>query len=138
NSMTALQYFLDLTPMKIRDEVANESLKNPEFWGDIWSMALQQSQRILNIVRAVAENVVQPADNFDAELPAESMVRSAAAKVGLKDVNLQAATDLKPLHVHQAMAVQLFEILLKRAQNSGAVSVKISEEPAIWGTPGVK
>jgi hypothetical protein len=140
--MTALMYFMDLTPIRIREEVALDSMKHPEFWGDVWSMALQQSHRILKIVTSVADVVVQPSGEFDAQVSATGVLRQIESTGEVGSVQVEGADALKPLLANRAMVAKLFSILLKRTHVGSADSEQteahFSELPSVWGTPGMQ
>ena len=147
NSMSALMTFLNQAPDRLQEELRGlETVKSPEFWQDLWSLAQKESRRILQIVEDVTGLVTEPTYRFGdmvsvPELVGPGLARSRAEAEGVS-VEVDAAAGLPDLKVDKAMAERLFEILLCRmvrmSRPGGVVTVRASGPVQLWGTSGVK
>ena len=147
NSMSALMTFLNQAPDRLQEELRGlETVKSPEFWQDLWSLAQKESRRILQIVEDVTGLVTEPTYRFGdvvsvPDLVGPGLARSRAEAEGVS-VGVDAAPGLPDLKVDKAMAERLFEILLCRmvrmSRPGGVVTVRASGPVQLWGTSGVK
>jgi two-component system probable response regulator PhcQ len=146
NSMQALSCFIDLAPAKLREELPEASLKNPEFWGNLWSLAQKDGERILHMLQQVALTVAEPDYRFADDVDLNDLLAEAASEaneaVGQGRVALDVAAGLPHLKVDLAMLRRLFTILITRAAKmsaaDGRVVVSAKNVVPVWGTPGVQ
>jgi two-component system probable response regulator PhcQ len=146
NSMQALSCFIDLAPSKLREELPEASLKNPEFWGNLWSLAQKDGERILHMLQQVALTVAEPDYRFTDEAELKQVLAGAvsdvSAAVGPNRLTLDISADLPRLKVDLAMLRRMFAMLLVRAAKTGSgdgkVVVSARNVMPVWGTPGVQ
>lgn len=145
NPLTALKTFLDLTPKKLREELQeNVKLKSPEFWEGFWSVAEQESGRILKIIDRVGKMVVMPVSRFNGPFSLTDLVRAAkeyAEENASGSVETDILETLPPVRADIQMAERLFQILLRRVIEmtpGGEIRVEIREMVRIWGAEGIR
>ncbi len=145
NPLTALKTFLDLTPRKLREELnENVRLKSPDFWEDFWSIAEQESARILKIIDQVGRMVVVPTTRFSGPYPIRDLVRGARAyaeRQASGSVEVDLLDTLPPVKADAQMVEQLFQILVKWmiAMTPGReILIEAKETARIWGVEGVR
>ncbi len=135
NSTSALSTFLELAPSKLRQEVSDSALKNPEFWKDMWSLALQENHRILQLVQHVADATVAPSYNFGGKLSIAELLKPHLSG----DVTVQGSIPIGEIACDSDMLPRMLAILLKRAarlSNSKSLQLNITAVPDVWSAPG--
>lgn len=150
NPMTALKAFLDLAPAKLLEELPDSTvqLKDPEFWGEFWSVAQREGERILDIIESVAEAVVEPGRNFDGTYGVEDLVRKSMEHIQEQlpekngSINVEISSGLPPVKADGAKIRSLFNILLSKlvelTPSGNNMFVQARNIVSVWGTPGVK
>jgi two-component system probable response regulator PhcQ len=145
NPLTALKTFLDLAPKKLREELQeNVKLKSPEFWEGFWSIAEQESGRILKIIDRVGEMVVMPVSRFTGPYPLSELVRGARAYAEENtsgSVEVDILETLPPVRADVQMVERLFQILLRRMIEmtpGRKIRMEIREMVPIWGAEGIR
>ncbi|PKN66851.1 MAG: hypothetical protein CVU57_04620 [Deltaproteobacteria bacterium HGW-Deltaproteobacteria-15] len=145
NPLTALKTFLDLAPKKLREELLeNVKLKSPEFWEGFWSVAEQESSRILKIIDRVGKMVVMPASRFNGPFSLNALVRATkeyAEENASGSVETDILETLPPVRADIQMLERLFQILLRRVIEmtpGGGIRVEIREMVRIWGAEGIR
>lgn len=145
NSMTALKAFFDLAPVCVDEQVADATVN----WGDLWTLAQQESQRLVTAVDEVLHTTVGRDYSFSTSLDLAVLVHRKAQEVqpalaqrGVS-VHLDVADSLAPLKGDSGMIGRLLEILLLRLSRltndeGHVITLKATEEPSICGTPGVR
>lgn len=147
NSMTALKTFLDLAPRKLREEIPDDALQNPDFWKDLWSLAQRESLHIMELVQRIVEATVEPNYEFDQEVPIVDLLERGRAEVA-EDATQKSVTvelvvppSLRPLKVNMYMMQRLFGIVLRHivrhSSTDDTVRVSVKEADSIWGTTGI-
>lgn len=145
NPLTALKTFLDLTPQKLREELdENVKLKSPEFWEEFWSVAEQESGRILKIIDQVGKMIIVPTPHFSDSYPLGDLIREgklSAEKETSGSVEVDVLASLPPLRVDVHMIEHLFHIVLKRVIKmtpGGKIRAEAKELVPIWGAKGIR
>ncbi len=155
NSMTALKTFLDLAPDKLRDEIKAAALQSPDFWADFWSVAQQESQRILTMVESVAGAMVDPPQSFTAGVGLPTILRHSMGQVKPHErfaaphgqekqeaISIDLPGHLPEIKADPAKLESMFKILLEKAQRlSGPASrlrIKASAGHTLWGAPAIQ
>jgi nitrogen-specific signal transduction histidine kinase len=147
--MTALKTFLDLTPEMLEKELPEQAqIKSPEFWRDLWSVAQDEIQRILQMIDGVAGAVYEPSNHFENQLSLHDLATRAIESLKEEtatwpvSLHVDMAPDLPPCKANPTMMVRLFKILLKEANrlnvNEENLTLRIRETLPVWGTEGVK
>jgi two-component system, probable response regulator PhcQ len=145
NSMTALTCFLEeLGPLKPGESTASMVASDPKFAEQLWSLANQERERLVQLVQSVGQMVGEPTLTIGDELdPCELVARGTAAAAGdinHRQVTTQAAAGLCKLKVDAEAATRLVRILLSYAAQLGKPGgvLGVSAEPIAFGTaPGV-
>jgi K+-sensing histidine kinase KdpD len=146
--MVALTTFLDLAPMRLRDQTQEFALlSSPEFLRNVWSLAHDESRRILQIVQQVVDDTVEPSCAFTQSVPLPELVRSGAEKAreavpAASLIEVDVDPTLPPMRVDPAMGDRLWKVLLTRAARlngpGGRVTLSARERVTVWGAPGVR
>lgn len=120
NSLVSVKTFVDLVPSKLQDEKLDlNHLKNPDFWNDYRQSALDQIEKINDLLKDVWLASERPPFHFDdrvrldeivAEIVARLEPAFSAAKVR---VNNRIPDTLPPLLVDKPKFLRLFELLLR-------------------------
>jgi hypothetical protein len=136
-----LSMFLELAPMKLNQELSSAQTKNPEFWGDVWSLAQKESHRILEIVKQVTDSTVEDEYNFEDKVDvAAAMTQAASANSA--SLQVSSAKPVTPVSGNAAMLQRMFNILVNRVARLNAkdakLSVEILPEASVWGAAGVR
>jgi K+-sensing histidine kinase KdpD len=146
NSMQALLCFIDMAPAKLREELPDSALRNPEFWRDLWSLARKDAGRILQMLEQVALTVAEPDCRSVEEAELTDVLAGAAIAasdtIGAGRVVLDVAPGLPRITADLAMLRRLFITLIGRVAKMSAVDGKINVSAhnviTVWGTPGVR
>lgn len=140
NSMTALNTFLEISPMQLQQPAPNAPA--PEYWSDLWQMARRESERILRIVHDVSESTVETDYRFDDSVSTNTlaeMISKEAALAGMK-ASAKLAANAPTIKANQAMLARCFKILVGRiARLSGGRTGLNCEAGAetIGNAPGI-
>ena len=137
NSMTALKTFLDLVPLKMRDEMAADAQRSPQFWEDLWGLANRESQRILHMVQRVAEAVVEPTCSFKDRVQIPELLKKLAAHAGNAAIAIEGSIDLPELKADAAMLERLVHILADRVHRTGrgGITLRAERVESVSGAP---
>lgn len=148
NSMVALMAFLDLTPVKLKQELDQASVKSPHFWEDLWSLAQEESKKILRIVHRLAETTVDPEHRFDDRVTLHDTLNNAIERIKeFSDsretiLHLDIPNDLPQLTANESMLQRCFEVLLKRLlrlpSGNCKISLRAEVTDSVCGTSGIK
>jgi len=120
NALVAVKTFLDLAPLKLREENLDLGrLRDPEFWRDYYQSAQTQLEKINSLLRDLWAASEQPSCLFADRAQVHRVVAETIARLQptLTARNIvvhnQVPTDLPPLQVDQPKFSRLFELLLK-------------------------
>jgi len=149
NPMTALKTFLDLTPEMLEKELPEQAqVKSPEFWRDLWSVAQDEIQRILQMIDGVARAVFEPSIHFENQLSLHDLVTKAVESLKEEtdtwtvSLHMDIAPDMPPFKANATMMERLIKILLKQAirlsSNEGNLTLRARKSLPVWGTEGAK
>ena len=147
NSITALVTFLNEVPGQLQQQIPDAAtLKSPEFWDDLWSLAQQDSRRLLQIVQDVIDLIVVPTYRFDEVVPLADLLGPAMKRDGTETGGIPLRADIAPnlphIRVDRTMAERLFNVLLDRmirmSPPAAAITLDGTQTVQVWGTPGVK
>jgi two-component system probable response regulator PhcQ len=120
NPLEAVQTFLNLTPIKLRQEsVDMDRLQDPSFWQDFHSQVLKQAHRISDLIgeldgASLAENIRAEAPlNVAASL--QNVITSLQPAFQAKNIrlDLDVAADLPSISTDQNRFEHMFQLLLK-------------------------
>lgn len=120
NSLVAVKTFLDLAPIKLKEEKLDPNgLRHPEFWKDYYQNAQNQIDRINTMLRDLWSASEQRVTEFKDQVSPHNVVREALR--GLKDGLASKKLEVENLvsEVLPAMTVdrlkfeRLFELLLR-------------------------
>jgi two-component system, probable response regulator PhcQ len=127
NSMTALNTFLELTPLHLKLE---DNAKAPEYWSDLLTMARRESDRILKIVHDVSQSTIEPDYKFEDVVPASAITDTVTRECEANKVPLtvNAAANLPSLQAHLPMLQRCFSVLVSRIAKHGSGQNKIQLE----------
>ena len=149
NPMTALKTFMDLTPEMLEKELPEQAqMKSPEFWKDLWSVAQDEIQRILQMIDGVAGAVLEPSNHFENQLSLHDLalraIESLKEETAAWTVSLYVdiAPDLPSFRANATMMERFIKLLLKQAirlnANEGNLTISVRETLPVWGTEGAK
>ncbi len=129
NSMTALKAFFDLVPVGVGEKLADSSMD----WGDLWTLAQTESQRLVDAVDEVVNATVDSDYTFSHSVQLADLVRDQIdvnahtwQQKGVRfDLDL---SQVPPVTGDQRMIARLMDILLSRqaALINEPSSIKIS------------
>jgi two-component system, probable response regulator PhcQ len=145
NALVAVRTFLDLTPLKLRDEGVDPSrARDPEFWNQYHQDVLGQLERINQLLHDLWSAAERPSLEFKDVVDLEEILSSAAAALGprLAARDLRLSWNLAPTlprpKVDRRQFTRLFELLLEDELVSlppgCRVSITAAVEPASAGT----
>ena len=144
NSMGALQALLDLPPARSPQGKAPGDSVEASLREDLWPLAAEESQRILEMVQRVADAAVPET----LVLGGETSLRDAAERGAAEAVRASAGVrfdidpELPPIKADPTLLARLFTLLVGRALGAGrgaqGVAVVARERVPVWGTPGVR
>jgi two-component system probable response regulator PhcQ len=120
NSLVAVRTFLDLVPDRLLEEkVAQDELRNPNFWKEFYAQAQSQLRRITDLLSDLigATGVKRPSrlDPVDLNEAVESALekqKGRLAQIGITVVN-QVPKGLPPIMVEGDSFQRLLDLLLK-------------------------
>jgi two-component system probable response regulator PhcQ len=147
NSMTALKTFMDLAPEKLAAEVAEAGAKDPAFWTDQWGMAQRETQRVLQMVQAVAETVSPPEFRFADEVELDRLINRGVEEASAADghqgtVVVEVVKGMPRVKVDAEMANRLVRILALKAirlnRPGGRLVVRATDGAQLWGARGIR
>lgn len=120
NSLVAVKTFLDLAPMKMKEEKLDmESLRNPDFWRDYHQNVQTQIERINNLLKDLWAASDSKSNHFGDRVSLRNVIQSTIKQLepGLDakqiQVDNQISDSLPPMNVDLAKFERLFELLLK-------------------------
>jgi two-component system, probable response regulator PhcQ len=139
NSMTALNTFLELTPLHMKQA---EGEKAPEYWSDLLTMARRESDRILKIVHDVSQSTIEPNYKFDDTVPTAAIVEILKKECEKNKVEFSTEVDgnMASLHANLPMLKRCFSVLVARIarHSKGQNSIKLEISPEnIDSAPGI-
>lgn len=143
-SMTALKAFFDCVPVAAIEK-ASESTVN---WDDLWSVAQNESQRIVEAVDEVLAAVVEKEYAFTDEISVDDLVRRQLQKVESRltergvTSELRLSPDIAPLKADVTMVERLVDILMNRVmmlvEEGQNVIVQANGQQEVFGAPGIQ
>ena len=120
NSLVAVKTFLDLAPIKLKEEKLDPNgLRNPEFWKDYYQNAQNQIDRINSMLRDLWSASEQRATDFKDQVSPHNIIREAlrSLKDGLASRKLEVenlvSEVLPAMTVDRLKFERLFELLLR-------------------------
>jgi two-component system probable response regulator PhcQ len=120
NSLVAVKTFLDLAPLKLREENLDlENLRHPDFWKDYHRSVQLQIERINNMLKDLWVASEKPSFEFKDAVRLENVVSMAlealSDKLAAKDIQVETRIppSLPPLKVEARKFSRLFELLLE-------------------------
>lgn len=141
NPMLALKTFLESAPIRTATDAEDSHLQ----WGDLWSMAQQESQRVLEMVQAVVRRTIEPQYHFTPGVRLEQILAPAQerAKGVLHDkARVTIAADVPAITGDLPMLARLFDILITRILAldlaGGAIAIQAAGGATVWGAPAVR
>jgi two-component system probable response regulator PhcQ len=120
NSLVAVKTFMDLAPMKMREEKLDvDGLRNPDFWREYHQNVQSQIERINNLLKDLWAASDTKSSNFGDRVSLRDVVQGTIKQLepGLTakqiQVDNQIADSLPQMNVDLAKFERLFELLLK-------------------------
>src|SRR6185503_2722643 len=120
NALVAVKTFLDLTPVKLREENLDPAgLRNPDFWKDYYQNVQGQIERINSMLKDlwVATEPPDPVfrDEVDVRETVGQVVEQLASQFTAKKIEVQnnIPADLPKLLVEKPKFYRMFELLFK-------------------------
>jgi two-component system probable response regulator PhcQ len=81
NSMVAIKTFLDLTPLKLEQEVVSlDRIQNPDFWKNYYTRVQEQMNKITELLNQLVQISEKPKAYFPDKIKLEKMVKNALEK----------------------------------------------------------
>lgn len=120
NSLVAVRTFLDLAPVKLREEnVSLEALRNPNYWQEFYDHVQTQVRRIMQMLSEVGAVSEMPVPVFKDQVRLHEVIAAAMAQChsdvtarGIQIIN-KIPTTIPPLTVDLKKFQRIFELLLK-------------------------
>ncbi len=144
NSMAALKAFFDFVPVSAGDRLDDAEVD----WGDLWTLAQQESQRLLNAVDSVLHATVESDYRFNGPVSVEEVLGQELDTISadLKELGItveqEVAPGLSPVKADPNMIKRLLGVLVQRvgalAGEGKPVKIEIKPEPSVYGTPGIR
>ena len=144
NSMTALKAFFDYAPVTVADRNPDNTVD----WTDLWSLAQDESQNMMNAVDDVIRSTVDEQYDFSGNVVVGDVVRREVDQASEQLSQRGVGVDLSPngempaLKADSRMIERLIRILVGRmgalSGEGQKVKVTMSEEEDIWGACGVR
>lgn len=141
NPMLALKTFLENAPARVQPDKEDAHIQ----WGDLWGMAQQESQRVLELVQSVVRKTIEPDYHFTPGITVDAALGTA---YGLAKSSLGAAAKLTispgipAIVADRAMVSSMFAILIQRVLDlgiaEGSLSIDASGGATVWGSPAVR
>ena len=120
NSMVAVRTFLDLAPMRLKEEKINiDHLQNPKFWKEFYEHVQNQVLRIIKLLDDLGIAAENTSTLPDEQLSLKDVIENVQLKLSddlkKKEINItrEFADDLPLLNVDSVKFHRLFELLLK-------------------------
>lgn len=120
NSLVAIKTFLDLAPLKLKEENLDlNALRNPDFWKEYYQNVQGQVEQITGMLKDLWTASEKPAFEFADRVPLRPMIQDVgqilAPELARKKIELinEVPEGLPLLTVDQAKFFRLFELLLK-------------------------
>ncbi len=143
-SMTALKAFFDLVPVTVSDQISDADVN----WGDLWALAQQESQRIVQAVDEVLNATVESGYTFTSCVMIDELVDQEVQKISpILDergvsIHVDIARGLPPLKADVKMIRRLICILSSRigmmTDQGRQVQIRVRQDDAICGSSGVR
>ena len=120
NSLVAVRTFLDLAPVKLREENINlEALRNPNYWQEFYQHVQAQVRRVIDMLNEVGAVSEKPKSVFKDTVRIAEVIAAAAARVApdlnAKNIRIEngISGNLPELTVDGQKFQRIFELLLK-------------------------
>ena len=120
NSLVAVKTFLDLAPMKMKEEkLEMEGLRNPDFWRDYHQNVQSQIERINNLLKDLWAASDSKSNHFGDRVSLRDVIQGTIKQLepvlAAKQIQVenQISDALPPMNVDLAKFERLFELLLK-------------------------
>lgn len=147
HSMVALKTFLDCAPEMLKEEIPTIEPKSPEFWTDLWGLAKQGGEYILEIVDNVIQATVESRQDFSMEIPLTDLIQQAIEDLPQsirdisKSVSVEIRQDLPPLKVDPVLGRRMFRLLItslyEAIPREAALAIHGKTHLSVSGTPGI-
>lgn len=144
HSMAALKAFFDYVPVNLTEQMSDASVN----WGDLWTLAQKESQRIVGAVDEIVQTTVDADYRFSDAIAIGDVVKHhmqrLSSDLSQRGISIDAdmAADIPIMRGDTRMIERLVDILLSRvtalAGDGHRVSVRISPEQSVYGAPGVR
>jgi two-component system probable response regulator PhcQ len=139
NPMLALKTFLENAPARTQADTEDAHVQ----WGDLWAMAQQESQRVLELVQTVVRRTIEPDYRFTPGLALDAALAPAfkRAQGALGDkATLTVEAGTPPISGDRAMVERLFDSLVGRALGiaGGSLTISAAGGATVWGSPAVR
>jgi two-component system probable response regulator PhcQ len=140
NSMTALNTFLEVSPLQLQQPQSNSPA--PEYWSDLWAMAKRESERILRIVHDVSASTAAGDYKFDDSLTGAALTAAISKEAKSTNMTVQAKScdGLPAIQANLPMLSRCFNILSSRlARLSGGETTILVETATeeVGKVPGI-
>lgn len=150
NSMTAMGCFLEeMDPANDDAPPSTEGLspaaKNTA--NQLWSLAVQERNRLLTMLERVIKSVVEPVCEFASQMDAEDLLKKAAhlaqQDIAPRKVSVElGANNLGKLQVDEAKITQLIKILVsyvaRHTSPDGTVTISLKGTTPLWETTAIQ
>jgi two-component system, probable response regulator PhcQ len=120
NALVAVKTFLELTPLKLREEgVDVESPRHPDFWRHYWQNALSQIDKINDMLKDLWAAAERPTSEFGDEVRLTDVLKRVLGKLAPKlerqgvVVELRVGEELPAMQVDRKKFERLFELLFE-------------------------
>ncbi len=141
NPMAALKTFLEQAPSRPVADADDSHLQ----WGDLWKLAHEESQRVLDLVTGVVKRTTEPDYRFAGSLAVADLVAPALARARAV-LGQRAASSCEPPELaisgDRVMLTRAFDILVERMLAldlaGGRLSVSANGGVTVAGAPGVR
>jgi len=148
NSMTALKAFLDMIPDNvIKEVVQSQSNKNPDYMENLWEIAEQELQRIVNMSKYLMSIYSNAPSTFKDKLKVNRLLEPVVSELKDKadnyyiNLNVNLENDYPDMLIEKSMILKMltivFDLVIKFSPKNSNVSVT-AEETNIDGNPAIK
>lgn len=137
NPLSALKTFLEVAPAEPVGAVA-EPHGAQVAWDDLWDLARDESERVLQLIQQVIDLTAQPEYRFDAPVAIADLLADIEWE---RTPEIDAPVDLKPLRCDRSMVQRVLRVLVARLAQlrpDGKPTLTVSERQEVWGTPGLR
>lgn len=138
NPLSALKTFLEVAPAEPVGGPRSEAGSGQVMWDDLWDLARDESERVLELIQQVIDLTAEPEYRFDQAQTAGELLSSVEWSV---EPAFDLADDLQPLRVDAAMVRRLLAVLadrLARLRASEPVRIRVEPLVEVWGSPGLR